>query len=133
MASGGCSEDSEEGRSRDGRPAQPAGETQGQPTPERAAKECLEGHGVRTTLRRRKPGDEDAPDAELLFGEPTPQAIIALYRDVRRARLYLPQIRKNAEAFDGIVERRGGVTIVWIDRPSPRVRAEVQECVWSKP
>jgi hypothetical protein len=112
-------------------PAAPAAGEAAEPTWDvKEMRACLREAGLRATVRRRKAGDEDAPDVRLVvFADPT--AFVALYEDVRRARRYEPKIRSNVEAAGGEVERRGGVTVAWIGSPPRRLRARVNECAFA--
>jgi hypothetical protein len=103
----------------------------------RAKRACLRDAGIRTTVRRRKKGDDDAPDAVLTtfargtgFGRVT--AFVGLYADLRRARRYEPEVRAGIEAVGGAAERRGTVTIAWVRPPGPRLRRTVRRCVYER-
>ena len=97
----------------------------------RAKRRCLAEAGFRTTARRRKPGDDDAPDVRLLLMERGAQAFVALYTDVRRARRFEPKIRQNVKAFGGSVERRGNVTIAWVRRPHGAALTAARDCLFA--
>jgi hypothetical protein len=95
----------------------------------RKKRACLRAAGIDSTVRRRKPDDEDAPDVGLYLMSKV-RAIVALYKDVERARRYEPKIRGRLESVDGLVERRGNVTIAWVGRPGAKLRRTVQRCVF---
>jgi hypothetical protein len=95
----------------------------------RALKGCMQDAGIRTVAGRPGPGDEDAPDLELVLREPGPPAFVALYADPWRARENAPSIRRIARHFHGSVERRGRITIVWVKRPGAERRAAVLGCI----
>jgi hypothetical protein len=95
----------------------------------RALKSCLEAAGIPTVAGRPRPGDENAPDLELVLGEPGPPAFVALYADPWRAREYAPSIRRNPRRFQGSVERRGRITIVWVKGLGAEDRAAVRGCI----
>jgi hypothetical protein len=95
----------------------------------RALTGCMHDAGIRTRAGRPGPGDEDAPDLELVLREPGPPAFVALYADPARARENAPRIRRIARRFHGSVERRGRITIVWVKRPGAERRAAVLGCV----
>jgi hypothetical protein len=95
----------------------------------RAKRACLGAAAIDTTLRRRKPDDDDAPDARL-FLKSDVTALVGLYNDVDRARRYEPKVRANLKPVDGLVERRGNVTIGWVGRPGAALRRTVQRCVF---
>jgi PASTA domain len=90
---------------------------------------CMRDAGIRTRAGRPNPGDEDAPDLELVLREPGPPAFVALYADPARARENAPRIRRIARRFHGSVERRGRITIVWVRRPGAERRAAVLGCI----
>jgi PASTA domain-containing protein len=94
----------------------------------RALKGCLEKAGIPAVAGRPSADEEDAPDLELVL-QPGPPTFVALYADPGRARENAPQIRRNARRFDGIVERLGRVTIIWVKPPSADRRTAVRGCV----
>ena len=103
----------------------------------RAKRACLRDAGIRTTVRRRKQGDDNAADAALTtfakgtgFGRVT--SLVGLYEDLARARRYEPDVRANVEAVGGVAERRGTVTIAWVRPPGPKLRRTVRRCVFER-
>jgi hypothetical protein len=98
----------------------------------RALGRCAEGAGARTRTVVPKPGDADAPDLELQVGQGQVGAFVAFYADPVRARELAPAIRRNARRFDGIVERRRHVTIVWTARPPAELRDRVHRCAYGR-
>jgi hypothetical protein len=72
-----------------------------------------EGHG---------PG---GPEGELILSD----ALIAFYTDPSTAKRAEPEVLHNARRFHGEVERRGTVTILWIQRPPNDLRSSVHGCV----
>lgn len=98
----------------------------------RRLERCLERAGIPTHVRRPKPGDADAPDLVLWPRHPGAQASIGFYADPVRAREYEAIIRKRAKRFDGLVERRRNVTIVWYAPPATEPAARTRRCVYGK-
>jgi hypothetical protein len=96
------------------------------------ARECLTAEGFQVTSGRRSPSDRNAPDTELIASNNgRPSAFIAFYDDLARAERYEPAIRKNARRFNGRVERRGRVTVIWVRQPrGDDGHTAVQECVF---
>jgi hypothetical protein len=98
----------------------------------RALRRCIARATVRTRTRLPKPGDGDAPDAVVdVFAGPV-RGFVALYADRLRGRELLQVVRRNTRAFDGIVEHRGHVTIVWAGHPSAAVRDRVRRCAYGR-
>jgi len=95
-----------------------------------ALKGCLAAAGIPGTLAGRPgPGDEDAPDLELILNRPGAWALVAMYADPARARENAPMIRRNARRGDATVERAGRATVVWLKPPYAGVRKAVRGCV----
>jgi hypothetical protein len=97
----------------------------------RAKRACLRAAGIQSKVRRRKPDDHNAADVVITAFTRVP-AFVGLYKDIARARRYEPEVRANAEAFDGVVERRGNVTIAWGGRPGAKARRTVRRCVFER-
>jgi hypothetical protein len=95
----------------------------------RALKGCMRDAGIPTVAGRPGPGDENAPDLELVLHGLDAQAFVALYADPWRARENAPSIRRNARRGGGSVERRGRITIIWVKQPSADRRAAVRGCI----
>jgi hypothetical protein len=93
---------------------------------------CLERAGIPTHVGRPRPGDADAPDLVLWPRHPSAQASIGFYADPVRAREHEPIIRKLAKRFNGLVERRRHVTIVWYAQPAAEPAARTRRCVYGK-
>jgi hypothetical protein len=98
----------------------------------RALRRCAEGPDTLTGTRVPRPGDADAPDLVLDVGHPESRAFVAFYADPVRARELAPAIRRNARRFEGIVERRRYVTIVWTARPPAELRDRVHRCAYGR-
>lgn len=95
-----------------------------------AARACLEHAGFGVLGGPRPAGDKNAPNVELILnGNPAP-AFIAFYRGEARAERYEPQLIRNAARFNGSVERRGAVSIVWVQKPQADLRRQVHTCVF---
>jgi hypothetical protein len=95
----------------------------------RAARACLRGAGLSAVALVPAPGDADAPDVEIQARDGDTNVLAGLYADPHRARERAREIRRNARAFDGVVERAHRVTIVWTKPPAPALRATVRGCV----
>jgi hypothetical protein len=95
----------------------------------RSLEACVDGAGLPVAPLRPARGDADAPDLELSPSGRGPRAFVALYADPGRARENAPGIRRNARRFDGVVDRLGRVTIVWVDPPEAGLRERVRSCV----
>jgi hypothetical protein len=83
-----------------------------------------EGHG---------PG---GPEGELIAGGPKGElkpgaALIAFYADARIAERAEPEVLRNVRDFEGKVDRHGAVTILWLQSPTNRVRADLQACAFT--
>ena len=98
----------------------------------RALRSCIAREGVRTGARRPEPGDADAPDAvvDVFAGEA--RGFLGLYADRLRGRELLPAVRRNARDFDGIVEHRAHVTIIWAGHPTAALRDRVKRCAYGR-
>jgi hypothetical protein len=96
----------------------------------RSLKSCLAGAGVAGAVAGRPaPGDEDAPDLEIVVDRPGARVLVALYADPARAREKAAVIRHEARRSDAAVERAGRVTLVWAKPPYPALREAVLGCV----
>lgn len=95
------------------------------------ARKCLTDAGFRVLGGPRSPGDRNAPDTELIVGGDGEMAFVAYYDELARAERYEPKIRRNARRFEGDVERRGQITVIWVRWPrGDDARAETEECVF---
>ncbi len=74
-----------------------------------------EGHG---------PG---GPEGELIAGD----ALIAFYVDPGTAKRAEPEVLHNARTFHGEVERRGTVTVLWLQPPPKDLLSNVHGCVFT--
>jgi hypothetical protein len=94
-----------------------------------ALKRCLDAAGVPTLPLRPEVGEDAAPDLELSPSGTGQFAFFAFYADPARARENAPSLRRNARAFNGVVDRLARVTIIWVEPPDPLVRELAHECV----
>jgi hypothetical protein len=98
------------------------------------ARSCLADAGFFVLGGPRPKGDRNAPDFELtvqLRGPDSPVgAFVAFYRREGRAAKLEPEIRRNGKRFNGVVERRGAVTVVWTEKPPPKTRNKVARGVY---
>jgi hypothetical protein len=95
----------------------------------RALEACIEAAGVPTVAGRPGPGDEDAPDLELVLRHAEAGAFVALYADPARARENAPAIGRRIRAAGGLMERLGRVTIAWVKPPAAALHEAVHGCV----
>jgi hypothetical protein len=98
----------------------------------RRLERCLERAGIPTSVARPKPGDADAPDLVLWTRHARAQASVGFYADPARARENEPVIRRGARRFNGVVERRRHVGIVWYAKPAAEPAARTRRCVYGK-
>jgi hypothetical protein len=98
----------------------------------RRLERCLERAGIPTYVRRPKPGDADAPDLVLWTRHASAQASVGFYADPVRARENEPSIRRGARRFNGVVERRRHVGIVWYAQPAAEPATRTRRCVYGK-
>jgi hypothetical protein len=116
---GGCDDGDEAAGDRPDRSRTPA-----------EARKCLDADGFQTeALSPDVRKDPNAPDHGLLAYRSGSHAEIAFYDELARAKRYEPEIRENAEGFDGRVERIGRATIVWLTKPSEDAAERVERCV----
>jgi hypothetical protein len=95
----------------------------------RALERCLEAAGIPTVAGRPGPGDEAAPDLELVLSHVDAGAFVALYADPARARENAPAIGRRIRAGGGLMERLGRVTIAWVKPPAVALREAAHRCV----
>ncbi len=93
----------------------------GFPRAERA-RACLSDAGFRVVGGPRSPDDRNAPDVELVVSGGGADAFLAFYKKVERARRYASDLRRNARRINGSVERRGSVSVVWVQKPPAEAR-----------
>jgi hypothetical protein len=97
--------------------------------PTRRLKRCMERRaGGRVKVKVPKPGDLDAPDLELRLYDPGLRAFVAFYADRARADENAAAVERYVRPFDGTLERRGRISIVWVKQPAPAVAAAVRRC-----
>jgi hypothetical protein len=89
---------------------------------------CLEAAGIPTRVLVPGPGDEDAPDVDLLLRHRDAMASVALYADPVRARALEPAVRRNVPRR-GVLERRRYATYVWYAPPAERRRRPAHGCI----
>src|SRR4029079_13277751 len=94
------------------------------------ARACLVGAGFDVVGGPRPRGDKNAPDVELVVQKPGPGAFLAFYKKLERAKLYEPDLKRNARRFNGSVVRTGSVSVVWVHAPTSTVRKQVQGCAF---
>lgn len=92
---------------------------------------CLTSHKVRTIGNAVLPplAGPNSPDGELIAGYLPNGALIAFYRNIKKAQGLEPAVLRNAHRQHSQVERAGKVTILWVRRPSTTLRGAVQACV----
>jgi hypothetical protein len=90
---------------------------------------CLLEDGLTVLGGPRSAGDNDAPDVELLIGDPETFGFVAFYADDDHAERNEARIRKDTEAFGGSVVRRGALTLLWMPKSTPDQRAAVEACL----
>ena len=92
---------------------------------------CLTSHKVRTIGNALLPplASPNSPDGELIAGYLQNGALIAFYRDIKKAEGLGPAVLRNARRLHSHVERAGTVTILWVRRPSTTLRGAVQACL----
>src|ERR1039458_3999358 len=73
---------------------------------------CLTSHKVRTIGNALLPplARPNSPDGELIAGYPPNEALIAFYRDIKKAEELEPAVLRNARRLHSQVERAGTVT-----------------------
>lgn len=99
----------------------------------RSLERCLEAAGIPTVAGRPGPGDDDAPDLELVLSHVEARAFVALYADPARAHENAPALGRRIRAGGGVVERLDRVTIAWVEPPAAALRGAVHGCVGSAP
>jgi hypothetical protein len=75
-----------------------------------------------------RPPDPAQPDGELVIRASHP-AFIAFYTDAARAKRIEPALRREDSGKHLLLERRGAVTIVWMQAPAAGLRDTVWGCV----
>jgi hypothetical protein len=93
---------------------------------------CLAGRGLRIAGGAVPPAGHGpgGPQGELMVGDGTGGAYIAFYPDPRSAERLEPELIRNARGFDGQVERRGSVALLWLHPPTRGLRTSVQACAF---
>jgi hypothetical protein len=96
-------------------------------------RDCLQEREFRVAGGPKDPGDKDAPAFELVFttiDDDQAGAFIALYESESEARRRLPAVKQNATRFEGLVESRGSITIVWMQSdPAASAREALSGCL----
>ena len=92
---------------------------------------CLTSHKVRTIGNALLPplAGPNSPEDELIARYPPHGALIAFYRDIKKAERLEPAVLSNARRLHSQVERAGTLTILWMRRPSTTLRGAVQACL----
>ncbi len=96
-----------------------------------SAQACLRLHHVRAIGNAALPplAEPNSPDGELIVGYLPGGALMAFYRDIRKAMRLEPAVLRNAHRLGAQVERRGDVTILWLRPPAATIRLTVQACL----
>lgn len=96
-----------------------------------SAQACLTSHKVRAIGNAVLPplADPSSPDGELIAGYLPNGALIAFYRDIKKAVRLEPAVLRNARRIHAQVERDGAVTIFWWRAPAATLRRAVQACL----
>jgi hypothetical protein len=95
------------------------------------ARTCLERLDLHVTPWERSPNDDDGPYAKLdandvLKGRVRVEA--AYYDDERDAERVQPAARRAARQVDGVVERHGSVTLLWIGGHEHPLAERTRDC-----
>jgi hypothetical protein len=77
------------------------------------------------------PQGPNAPDGELTVGTHPAVPVIAFYDDPLKAARLEPAVIRRATPLGGRVERRGAVTVLWLQAPASAVGARVAACAWA--
>lgn len=77
---------------------------------------------------RREPRDTDAPDQTLVVAGRHASAYLGFYDDKRRAERSAREQVAHARQFDGVVDRHGNLTIVWVRGRETDEAAEIERC-----
>jgi len=98
-----------------------------------SAQACLASRRVRAIGNAVLPplAGANTPDGELIAGYLPNGALIAFYRDIKKAERLEPAVLRNARRLRGQVERSGAVTIFWWRPPTATLRRAVQACLTS--
>jgi hypothetical protein len=101
------------------------------PSPEKA-RHCLERLNLHVTGAERSPDDADAPDEELIANDILRGRVMILaayYDDEDRAERYEPALRRNARSYDGVLERHGTLTLLWVRGNESPVAERTRDCL----
>lgn len=92
---------------------------------------CLTAHKVRAIGNAVLPplAGAGSPDGELIAGYLPNGALIAFYRDTKKAVRLEPEVLSNAHRIHAQVQRRGTVTIIWWRPPAVTLRRAVLACL----
>lgn len=98
-----------------------------------SAQACLASRKVRAIGNAVLPplAGANSPDGELIAGYLPNGALIAFYRNIKKAERLEPALLRNAHRLRAQVERRGTVTIFWRRPPTATLRRTVQACLTS--
>lgn len=96
-----------------------------------SAQACLASHSVRAIGNAVLPplASADSPDGELIAGNLPNGALIAFYRNMKKAHRLEPAVIRNARRIRAPVQRSGTVTIFWTRPPTAALRHVVQACL----
>lgn len=92
---------------------------------------CLASHQIRAIGNAVLPplAGANSPDGELIAGYLPTGALIAFYRDIKKATRLEPAVLRNARRIGAHVQRSGTVTIFWLRPPPAKLRRAVQACL----
>jgi hypothetical protein len=96
------------------------------------ARRCLEPLDLHVTGAERRPDDKDAPDEELIANDVLQGRVMvfaAYYDDEGRSERYEPAVRRNARSLDGVVERHGTLTLLWVRGAESRLAERARDCL----
>lgn len=101
------------------------------PSPEEARR-CLERLDLHVTTVEPRADDADAPDVELIAGDVLRGRVTVLaayYDDEDRAERYEPSLRRNVRSYDGVVERHGTLTLLWVRGSEGPFAERTRDCL----
>jgi hypothetical protein len=80
---------------------------------------------------RPEPGDADAPDQTLIVAGREASAYLGFYDEAARAERSAHEQLEQAKQFDGVVDRYGKLTIIWVRGRGTDEAAEIESCALS--